>query len=477
MAGVQIEYVSGVEPWLELKRANQPARFCLVTLPGSVHGGGVSPFDSRIESERLTVSLRTLADTAAGRLAAGGVLCLYGAPEWVTLALAQCPRSFALRHWIAVACRPRANGWLARSHRALALLTAHGSAVRLRPTRAPHRACRACGQALRDWGGRRPRMHREGVRLSDVWSDLDLDLDDAVPAALVERLANLTGAGAGDGALIVVPTALGMPPTRHASAPLAPPATGPATGPLLRRATQSDCLELLRGLPADSIDLAFADPPYNLAKAYTSSGDYRAPGEYLGWCHAWLTEYARVVRPRGTLAVLTLPLWAAAHAGFLMRHRALRFDRWIIWDALGEPKGPGLLPAHYALILFTKGHPHRPPTLPHLGTSIPDLCRRAGCVAARAPTPRAPLTDVWRDIPRLRHARFRDAHPCQLPHALLERLVSIASPPGGIVLDAFCGTGTTGAAALACARRPILADISPEYVAISSGKLAARRGV
>ena len=475
MSGVRIECVSGVEPWLELKRANRPARLCFVALPGSVPGGGVSPFDSRVASERLAVSLRALADAAAGRLAAGGMLCLYGAPEWVILTLAQCPRSLALRHWIAVACRPKGEDWMARSHRALALVAAPGTPGFLRPLRAPHRACRACGERLRDWGGHRQRMHADGVRLSDVWSDLDLDLDDAAPAALIERLANLTGTGASDRALVVAPEALGMPSIPHPPAQSTPPETSPAIGRLLRRATQSDCLELLRSLPADAIDLAFADPPYNLEKRYASSGDHRAPDEYLGWCHAWLTEYARVVRPGGTLAVLTLPSWAAAHAGFLMRHRALRFDRWIIWDALGEPKGPGLLPAHYALILFTKGHPRRPLALPHLGASIPDLCRRSSCVAARAPG-RAPLTDVWRDIPRLRHARFRDAHPCQLPPSLLERLVSIASPPGGIVLDAFCGTGTTGAAALACARRPILADISAEYVAISGGKLAARRG-
>jgi DNA modification methylase len=59
----------------------------------------------------------------------------------------------------------------------------------------------------------------------------------------------------------------------------------------------------------------------------------------------------------------------------------------------------------------------------------------------------------------------------------MERVVSLAAPPGGIVLDAFCGTGTTGAAALSLARRPVLADISADYVEIAREKLAKRLSV
>jgi site-specific DNA-methyltransferase (adenine-specific) len=473
MARVRVECVTGAEPWLELRRAGRRVPLCLVALPGVVPTGGVSPFGSPVEAQRLGAWLRALADGAAARLAPRGVLCLYGASEWVTLALAQCPRSFALRHWVAVACRPDGDAWMRRSHKALALLTAHGVAPALAPLRAPHGSCRACGEPLRDWGGRRGRMRGDGVRLSDVWSDLDVALDDPAPPPLLERLTALTGAG--DGTLVVAPVAPRPPAVRPAEEG-APAAAIARLAPLLGRVVQSDCLELLRGLPAGSVDLAFADPPYNLAKAYSGSRDGRAPGEYLAWCHAWLTEYARIVRPGGTVAVLTLPLWAAAHARFLMSHRALRFDRWVVWDALGEPKGAGLLPAHYALLLFTKGAPRRPAGPPPPGAPAGDLCRRASCAAARGLLPRAPLSDVWRDIPRLRHARFRDAHPCQLPAALLERLVALASPPGGVVLDAFCGTGTTGAAALARARRPILADVSGEYVEIARGKLGGRRG-
>jgi site-specific DNA-methyltransferase (adenine-specific) len=444
------------------------ARACVVGLPGDVAEGGVSPFDSRIESERLSAALRALSDAAAASLAPGGVLFLYGAPEWVSLALAQSAPALELRAWVAVACRPRAARPLARSHKALALVAPRGVAVELAPVRVPHLTCAACGDTLRDWGGRQRRMRSEGTRLSDVWAVLDVALDDALPEPLLARVADLVGPGA----RVVAVAADGLRlPTRPAeAAPDAARAPAPPVG-----VAQGDCLEVLRALPSASVDLAFADPPYNLEKAYASATDRRGAREYLDWCHAWLTEYARVVRPGGALAVLTLPRWAAAHARFLLRHRALRFERWVVWDALAEPKGRGLLPAHYALLLFTKGSAaHRPaPALAPDGEGR--LCRRAACVAARPPAPRAPLTDVWRDIPRLRHARHRDAHPCQLPRALVERVVALASPPGGVVLDAFCGTGSTGAAALALARRPVLSDVSAEYVAIAARKVVVRR--
>ena len=420
--------------------------------------------------------------SAAAALAPGGALAVYGAPEWVSFALAQAAPSLEVRAWVGVACRPRPSASLARSHKALAVVSPRGERIELAPVRVPHRSCPACGETLRDWGGRHRRMSAEGTRLTDVWTDLDLGLDEPFPESLLDRVARLLGLDASDRLVAIAADALRLPEGGGAegdpaSAAAASAAAASAAEPLARpaetyRVLQGDCLEVVRSLPAESVDLAFADPPYNLEKAYASTSDRRGRGEYLGWCHAWMTEYARVVRPGGTVAVLTLPQWAASHARFLLRHRRLRFDRWIVWDALAEPKGRGLLPAHYALLLFTKGRAARRPPL-----TAPDgagaLCRRAACIASRPPAPLAPLSDVWLDIPRLRHARYRDEHPCQLPRPLVDRVVALASPPGGVVLDAFCGTGTTGAAALALARRALLSDASAEYVDLTRKKISA----
>lgn len=73
---------------------------------------------------------------------------------------------------------------------------------------------------------------------------------------------------------------------------------------------QADCLAILRDVPAEAADLAFADPPFNLGKKYTSKiDDARADHEYLEWCRAWLDEMIRVLKPGGSLFLWNLPKW------------------------------------------------------------------------------------------------------------------------------------------------------------------------
>lgn len=473
---MRIERVHAQEVVPRFAGTGGAAGLCFLALPPTAPDGGISPFDSRLESERLSVWMRTLIASAVKTSGEAPVLALYGAPEWATLALMQCPPSWDVRAWIAVACRASAHGdeWLRRSHRALVVLAPRGSNVEFAQIRIPHRRCAACGEFLRDWGGRIDRMCAEGTLLSDVWTDLDIALDDPMPEPLVERLRALLALDAHNETLGIVADESRFPVATR-SLQLRLPFTGAEPFRPRERVVQGDCLEVLRAIPTDAVDLAFADPPYNLEKPYASSHDRRRKDEYLGWCHAWLTQYARVVKPGGTLAVLTLPRWATAHARFLLRHRALRFRRWIVWDALAEPKGRGLLPAHYALLVFTKGFPRAAGATPiQSPESASDLCRRPGCIAARPATLATPYGDVWSDIPRVRHARHRDPHPCQLPRKLVERIITLSAPPGGIVLDAFCGTGTSGVAALSLARFPALSDISSEYVELAAGKMRDR---
>lgn len=440
------------------------SRATLVALPTDPGDDGVSPFDDSDAHGRRAATLRRASVRAAASVEPGGVVAYYGAPEWVTLALAEAPVALEQRAWIAVAARPRSSGALARSHVMLALAVERGRPLSLTPLRAPHRTCVACGGPLRDWGGHDARRRPEGARLSDVWCDLDVALEDPLPESVRGRLARLLGLRAGDRISSVDAGDVGrVTPSIATEAREARPLSSSTVVP-------GDCLDVLRATASASVDLAFADPPYNLEKPYVASNDRRSEAEYTAWCRAWLAEYARVVRPGGTLAVLTLPRWAAAHARFLLRHRSLRFDRWVVWDALGEPKGGGLLPAHYALLLFTKGAARRSHA-PLVADPSASHCRRASCAAARMPAGRVPLSDVWTDVPRVRHAHAREAHPCQLPRLLVERIVAVASPPGGVVLDAFCGTGTTGVAAHALARRASLSDVSPDYVAIARRRL------
>ncbi|MGB9879212.1 MAG: DNA methyltransferase, partial [Anaerolineae bacterium] len=102
-------------------------------------------------------------------------------------------------------------------------------------------------------------------------------------------------------------------------------------------------------------------------------------------------------------------------------------------------------------------------------------CLRSSCIRRRKAEGedlKEPLTDIWWDIHRLKHRRDRDYHPCQLPDALLERIIRLSTNPGDIVLDALAGTGTTAVVAASLARRYVAIDIDEAYVRIIREKIA-----
>ena len=85
------------------------------------------------------------------------------------------------------------------------------------------------------------------------------------------------------------------------------------------------------------------------------------------------------------------------------------------------------------------------------------------------------LSDVWTDIHRIKHNKYRDDHPCQLPVHLLERIILMSTDEGDIVFDPFLGTGTTALAAKRLGRNYIGVELDKEYVRISENKLAMEK--
>ena len=81
------------------------------------------------------------------------------------------------------------------------------------------------------------------------------------------------------------------------------------------------------------------------------------------------------------------------------------------------------------------------------------------------------LSDVWTDIHRVKHNKYRDDHPCQLPIHLLERIILMSTDEGDTVLDPFSGTGTTALAAKRLGRNYIGLELDAEYAKISRNKL------
>lgn len=442
----------------------------------------------------------------------GGLLFIYGPPaelpRWGDglLTVPEVAAQSIFKYWIALDLqdRPR-EGFLQPTHQGLLLFVKRDPTrktpppfkLRVKELRIPHRDCTACGHSLKDWGGKKHLMNPLGAAPSDVWRDLPRRAlnDGEIPADVLARIAKLGGVPAAE-ILQLTPKPAERLPAAAKTAPVvrAAPASPAQTFSVLTRIEldrvyAGDCLSFLHRVevlhPNGLFDLAFADPPYNLEKNYGQWDDAMADQRYLEWCNAWLAGMAATLKPGGSLFVLNLPKWAIYHATFLQRH--LDFRHWIAWDALSDPRGK-LMPAHYALLWFTK--PGGKPVCNYapVGTKAPagfvtppdapQYCLRAKCVQQRkalGDDAKVELTDVWGDIHRIKHKRDRDAHPCQLPEKLMERIIKLATRPGDVVFDPFCGAGTTAIAAMKLGRKFVVTDLDENYVRITNEKLAAMR--
>ena len=74
---------------------------------------------------------------------------------------------------------------------------------------------------------------------------------------------------------------------------------------MIGRAHNADCISLMKGMRKNSIDMVFADPPFNLKKKYTSYKDNLPLQEYIDWTDEWLKEAMRILRPTGSILFIT----------------------------------------------------------------------------------------------------------------------------------------------------------------------------
>jgi site-specific DNA-methyltransferase (adenine-specific) len=241
----------------------------------------------------------------------------------------------------------------------------------------------------------------------------------------------------------------------------------------LDRVILGDCLTELAKIPDDSVDVCFADPPFNLDKKYTSYRDQRPEHAYLEWCEAWLLELVRVTKPTGSILVHNIPKWLTYYAAILNEHAVFR--HWIAWDAMSAPLGKTLLPAHYGILFYSKqakGTKFYEIRAPHKRCRECDAFLKDYGGKKDQMHPFGYLvSDVWTDIHRIRHNRRRDEHPCQLPIHLLERLILMTTDEGDTVLDPFLGTGTSAIAAKNLNRHFLGIELDPMYAQIAQGKL------
>lgn len=214
---------------------------------------------------------------------------------------------------------------------------------------------------------------------------------------------------------------------------------------------RGDCLEAMRGLPPESIDLFFADPPFNLGKDYGEGvNDAHGEEQYLAWCREWLAEGIRLLRPGGSFFVYNLPKWNFRLGDFLSERLTFRHAI-AVEIKFGLPISGRLYPSHYSLLYLVKGKRPRTfnppriamPTCRHCGGEIPDY----GGYKAKMNPAGLNLSDVWSDMAPVRHSRFKNREANELSLKLMDRVLDIGSLEGDLILDPFGGAGTTYVAA------------------------------
>lgn len=475
-----IEQVSIEDAGTLLKMAGEFNDACLIILPA----GSPTDYSNRLDA------VETLLSDFASRLGPEATLIVMG--EVIDLVKAHVAISPAARYqtWIAIeqttAKIVEGSRLLPQQHFGALVHTRYQPSLRHTKTRLAYTYCPACDKTTKDYGGKKHIYHEYGTLISDVWRDLQCDLGgDLIP--VIDRFADLFGVEPYQKLLVL--DCRSFFKKRSPVVPDKPVANGHLNKLSTNRVNTvklGDSLEELHKLPDNSVDFAFADPPYNLGKHYKDYTDDLEIKEYFDWCDKWIAEIARVLRPGRTCALLNIPLWAIRH--FLFMETILEFQNWIVWDALSFPVRM-IMPAHYTILCFSKGTSRELPGLTGEagqtdGVSAPEVfhplkpladgfCLRATCIASRKMMrveDRGPLTDIWSDMHRLKHNSRRVDHPTQLPPHLMYRLISIFTKPGELVLDPFNGSGTTTLTAHQLKRNYFGIEIAKKYYDLAQSR-------
>jgi modification methylase len=242
---------------------------------------------------------------------------------------------------------------------------------------------------------------------------------------------------------------------------------------------QGDSLELLKTIPSASVDLVFADPPYNLQLTqdllrpnntvvdgvHQDWDKFSSFAAYDAFCRAWLSECRRVLKPNGAIWVI-----GSYHNIFRLGSALQDLGYWLLNDVIWRKTNPmpnfrgrRFTNAHETLIWAAREEASRYVfNYEALKAFNDDLQMRSDW-----------LLPICSGPERLKDDTGRKAHPTQKPEALLYRIIMATTAPGDVVLDPFFGTGTTGAAAKRLGRRFIGLERDPDYAAAARERIEA----
>src|SRR5262249_45656798 len=243
-----------------------------------------------------------------------------------------------------------------------------------------------------------------------------------------------------------------------------------------------DCLALLPRLPAGSVDLAFADPPFNIGYDYDVYHDRHHPDNYLDWSRRWGAEVVRALKPDGTFWLAIGDEYAAELKLIFQNDLGLTCRNWVVWYyTFGVHCQRKFSRSHAHLFYFVKDAARF--TFNADAVRVPSA-RQLVYADARADGRGRVPDDPWtlrpQDLPDAFTAEedtwyfprvcgtFKERagwHGCQMPEQLLGRIIRACSNAGEVVLDPFTGSGTTLVVAKKLERQWIGFELSTNYAA------------
>jgi modification methylase len=252
------------------------------------------------------------------------------------------------------------------------------------------------------------------------------------------------------------------------------------TGFPINTILKGDCVAALEKLPSQSVDLIFADPPYNLQLG----GDLHRPDQskvdavddhwdqfasfeaYDAFTRAWLLACRRVLKPTGSIWVI-----GSYHNIFRVGATLQDLNFWILNDVVWRKTNP--MPnfrgrrfqnAHETLIWASRDPEAKSYTFNYdaMKAANDDVQMRSDW-----------LFPICSGGERIKDEDGRKAHPTQKPEALLARIMMASSRPGDLVLDPFFGSGTTGAVAKRLGRNYVGIEREQSYIDVAERRIAA----
>lgn len=260
----------------------------------------------------------------------------------------------------------------------------------------------------------------------------------------------------------------------------------------LNTITTGDCVAAMNSWPEASIDLVFADPPFNIGYLYSSYDDEKTVPEYLDFSERWMRAVHRVLKPTGSFFLAIGDEYAADLTVIARRKIGFNLRNWIIWHyTFGQQTKRMFAKSHTHILYFTKSDDVDQIVFNADSIRVKSARQTTYDDARANPKGKVP-DDTWflRPQEAAPYAYFEPTHDtwnvsrvcgtfkeregwhgCQMPIAVLDRIIKAATNPGDVVMDPFNGSGTTTVSAALLGRRYIGIEQDASYVQFAQKRL------